>query len=283
MVYVSSSCIKKNSIVEVIQRLVDNGFRNIELSGGTDYYDGIQMDLINMRKKYQLQYTCHAYFPPPIDPFVVNLASCNDQIYQKSIEHYDNCIELLKEIECNILSVHSGFMIEIKKDEIGGKLNKIIVYDKREAYSRFCYAYERLSKKCKEYNIMLYLENNVLSYENYENFGYANYFMMTDYESIMYMNKQIDFNLLLDLGHLYVSTKTLGLDYKEECQRLKKYVRWIHISENNGICDEHNSLTGCSRILEEYRNIYAPGINVTLEAVTDMDGILQSMNLLETL
>ena len=48
MVYVSSSCIKKSSIVEVIQRLVDNGFRNIELSGGTDYYDGIQMDLINM-------------------------------------------------------------------------------------------------------------------------------------------------------------------------------------------------------------------------------------------
>ena len=98
MIYVSSSCIRNNNIAEIICSLSEKGIRNIELSGGTEYYEGIEDDLKILKKRYQLQYACHAYFPPPKVPFVVNLASCNDDIYKKSIEHYDNCIKLLKKI-----------------------------------------------------------------------------------------------------------------------------------------------------------------------------------------
>lgn len=280
MIYVSSSCLKNNNITEIICQLADRGIQNIELSGGTDYYDGMEHDLKRLKEKYQLNYVCHAYFPPPRKPFVVNLASCNDVLYRKSIEHYDNCIELLKKIDCNVLSVHAGFLLEIDKDEIGRKLCNTVIYDKEEAYSRFCSAYERLSRKCKEQNIRLYLENNVLSRENYQGFEYQNYFMMTDYESIMYMKEQIDFELLLDLGHLRVSADTLGLDYKQECSKLKKYVRWIHISENNGIYDEHKPLRKDSIILKEFHDIVYSGINVTLETTGKTDEILNSMKLL---
>ncbi len=280
MVYVSSSCINKNRIGDVINQLAQSGIRNIELSGGTEYYDGLVYDLIRQSEKYQLKYTCHAYFPPSKVPFVVNLASCNDEIYKQSLEHYDNCLELLKKIDCNVLSVHSGFMVEIHKNEIGKKISNVIVYDKNESYSRFCYAYQRLLKKCNKQGVTLYLENNVLSRENYDVFGYNNYFMMIDYETIMYMKKQIEFDLLLDLGHLYVSANTLGLDYGKECKQLKEYVKWIHISENNGISDEHKSLRTGSKILEEFCNIYDSGMNVTLEAIGDITDILKSIKML---
>lgn len=280
MIYVSSSCIKKNNIAKVICQLADRGIQNIELSGGTDYYDGIEHDLKRLKEDYQLNYVCHAYFPPPKEPFVVNLASCNDALYKKSIEHYDNCIELLGRIGCNVLSVHAGFLIEIDKDEIGRKLRGAVIYDKDEAYSRFCYAYERLSKKCKEQNIRLYLENNVLSRENYQELECRNYFMMTDYESIMYMKKQTEFELLLDLGHLHVSAGTLGLDYEQECRKLKKSARWLHISENNGIYDEHKPLRRESIILKMFHDIIYSDINVTLETAGNIDEILNSMELL---
>ena len=39
MIYVSSSCLKNNNITEIICQLADRGIQNIELSGGTDYYD----------------------------------------------------------------------------------------------------------------------------------------------------------------------------------------------------------------------------------------------------
>lgn len=281
MIYISSSCIKKNNIAEILCILAINGIKNIELSGGTKYYNELEQELIKLKRQYQLQYACHAYFPPPKEPFVVNLASCNDKIYKQSIEHYDHCIELLKKVECYNLSVHAGFLLEINKDEIGRKIEKSIIYDESEAYSRFCYAYERLLKKCKEQRIRLLLENNVLSSENYRSFGQKNYFMMTDYESIMHMKEYIDFELLLDLGHLHVSTKTLGLDFIQECEKLKKYVKWLHISDNNGICDEHKMLKEDSQIVKEFYKMYHPNLNVTLETVGEVDDILKSIQLIQ--
>lgn len=43
MIYVSSSCIRNNNIAEIICSLSEKGIRNIELSGGTEYYEGMRM------------------------------------------------------------------------------------------------------------------------------------------------------------------------------------------------------------------------------------------------
>lgn len=284
MIYVSSACIKKHNIAEVIHELAKNNIRNIELSGGTDYYGNLVSDLEQLKQIYKLNYACHSYFPPPREPFVVNLASCNDRIYKQSINHYVQCIEMLKRIDCKVLSIHAGFLIEIGTDEIGKKLNSRVVYDEGKAYDRFCTAYEYIAKLCSMNDISFYLENNVLSAENYQQFDYHNYMMMTDYVSIMEMKKQLNFNLLLDLGHLHVSSTTLGLDYTQECNKLKEYVKWIHISENNGVFDEHKPLRSNSKIIEEFHKMcsYSPNLNITLETVGSVQEIFESIELLKT-
>ena len=186
MIYVSSACVKEKNIANVIEKLAGKGIKNIELSGGTDYYCGIWKDLEELKKQYHLNYACHAYFPPPPVPFVVNLASCNDKIYRQSMEHYIQCIDMLKSVECRVLSIHAGFLVEINTDEIGHKLSSRTVYDEDKAYDRFCTAYEHLAGLCRKNGIKFFLENNVLSAENYEEFGRHNYMMMTDYEFIFY-------------------------------------------------------------------------------------------------
>lgn len=281
MIYISSACVKSGSIAKVITSLGELGVKNIELSGGTDYYEGIENDLKRLEKKYGLTYACHAYFPPPKEAFVVNLASCNDKIYRQSIEHYEQCIHMLKHIGIRSLSVHAGFMVEVGTDEIGKRLNGRIVYDEKSAYERFLYAYQHILKLCTASGIELYLENNVLSAENYEEFENHNYLMMTDYDSIMEMRKQLDFNLLLDLGHLHVSAKTLHINFQNECSKLKKYVKWLHLSENDGVSDEHRPLREGSEILQEFRKIYVQGMNVTLETTGSIDDILKSVELLK--
>lgn len=282
MIYVSSACIKRHNIAEVILKLAKSNIKNIELSGGTDYYGNLEFDLDLLKQTYKLNYACHAYFPPPKEPFVVNLASCNDRIYQQSIDHYVQCIEMLKRIDCKVLSIHAGFLIEIGKDEIGKKLNSRIVYDEGKAYDRFCTAYEYIVKLCTKNDISFYLENNVLSAENYQEFDYHNYMMMTDYASIMKMKEQLDFNLLLDLGHLHVSSTTLELDYAQECNKLKDYVKWIHISDNNGVLDEHKPLRKNSKVIEEFYKMHCPDLNVTLETVGSIEEILESIELIKT-
>lgn len=280
MLYVSSACLKKSRINEIIKHFAENGIRNIELSGGTDYYPEIVTDLKKLKKKYDLNYACHAYFPPPKNPFVVNLAACNDDIYQQSIKHYVQCIDVLKYLGCGTLSIHAGFLVEISTDEIGRKLSNKIVYDEGKAYDRFCSAYKFITELCKKNNINFYLENNVLSQENYNEFGGHNYMMMTDYESIMKMKAQLDFDLLLDLGHLHVSSHTLNLDFAQECENLCHHVKWYHISENNGISDEHRPLVEDSEILKEFYKLYDPVLNVTLETVGNIEEILRSTHLI---
>lgn len=281
MIFVSSACVKQHNIAEIVRQLAERGIRNIELSGGTEYYDSLEDDLVMLKQKHHLQYACHAYFPPPKIPFVVNLASCNDLIYQQSIDHYLRCIEMLKRVECKVLSIHAGFLIEIGADEVGHRLSSKVIYNERKAYDRFCCAYERIARLCAENHIDFFLENNVLSEENYAEFGYHNYMMMTDYASVMKMKSQLEFSLLLDLGHLYVSSNTLGLNYDDECKKFSEYVKWLHISENNGVIDEHKPLNKDSEILQEYKKIYCQDINVTLETVGSMEEILSSISLIE--
>ena len=72
MIYVSTACLKRNRISKVLKEYGKNGIKNIELSGGTEYYNNIEADLKRYKKEYYLKYACHAYFPPSKEDFVVN-------------------------------------------------------------------------------------------------------------------------------------------------------------------------------------------------------------------
>lgn len=283
MIYVSSACIQRKKIGEVLGVYAQNGIKAIELSGGTQYYCEIENDLSEGRKKYGLQYACHAYFPPAQDDFVVNLASCNDKIYNRSREHYRRCIELLARLECEILSVHAGFLVEICREQIGKSIKGAVFYDKKEAYDRFCSAYRELVAEAQKEEIKVYLENNVLSKQNYQNFGQENYFMMTDIESICEMRQKLDFKLLLDIGHLHVSSHTLGLDYEQQVRMLCDQVEWIHVSENDGIVDQHLPLKEGSDIVRALRYLRRkrPDLNITLETAGDISEILSSYRIVD--
>ncbi|MDE7366054.1 MAG: TIM barrel protein [Lachnospiraceae bacterium] len=273
MLYLSSSAIKKRTISEVLRECVENGIHNIELSGGTVYYDSIMEDLYYWKEQAGLQYVCHAYFPPPRQDFVVNLASCNDDIYQRSLQHYFDCIEQMAKLDCHVLSLHAGFLVEVGVDQIGKEITADIIYDKKEAMERFCHAYESILSKARQYKIQVYLENNVLDQGNFKRFHNNNYFLMTDYVSIMEMKQKLDFDLLLDLGHLFVSSHTLGLNYQEEIRKLNKHVKWLHISENDGMLDQHKILKVDSPIYCALLELIRPGLNATLEVKDTMEQV----------
>lgn len=278
MVYISSACIKKEKISDVLHLYAENGLTNIELSGGTDYYDGLERDLIELKKKYKLNYVCHAYFPPPKEHFVINLASCNDILYQKSIDYYISNLDFLTINQIRNLSIHAGFLFELTVDEIGKTVHNPRVYNAEESVERFCYAYKKIEKECNRKGIRLYLENNVISRNNYIQFDENNYFMMTDAKSIGEIRNIIDFNLLVDLGHLNVSANTLGLDFEEQCACLADYAKWIHLSDNDGISDQHLPLNDEGKIATAYRKYFSQ-IECTLETCGSMDEIIHSLKI----
>ena len=75
MIYISSACVKFKRIEDSVEYLHQQGFNNIELSGGTEYYDHDQLinNLKKLKSRLGLNYIIHNYFPPPKNPFILNV------------------------------------------------------------------------------------------------------------------------------------------------------------------------------------------------------------------
>jgi len=218
MIYISSSCVKHKKIKDSIIELVNNGYKNIELSGGTEYYEGFIDDLLELKEKFNLNYLCHNYFPPPTEHFVLNLTSLNDNIYEKSLAHIYKTIELSKNLGALKYGFHAGFFIDIQVTEIGKKLSRNNLFNKNKSIERFCNAFKEIEKQAGE--VKLYVENNVYSKSNALTYNGERVLMLTEYEEYEELEKKINLNLLLDIAHLKVSSQTLGLDFTDQLTKM---------------------------------------------------------------
>ena len=278
MIYISTSCVKNTKIKDSVQELAENDFQNIELSGGTEYYENFEDDLLELKGKYNLNYRCHNYFPPPKKPFVLNLASLNDETFQMSFDHLKKVVALSNRLGADKFAFHAGFFIDIKLSEIGKKLSRDNLFDEKEAVERFCNAYKIIKKQAK--NVSLFIENNVFSKTNADTYDGENPFMMTNFNEYKSLKEIIDFNLLLDVAHLKVSAKTLGLNWEDEFENMIDVSSYIHISDNDGLHDLNNQLTRSSSLLSMLRQANTKNKDFTLEIYDNMDAIKKSNEIL---
>ena len=134
MIYVSSFCSKQKKIGSAIRELAEHGFRNIELSGGTEYYEGYEEDIFDLKEKYNLKFLVHNYFPPPKDDFVLNLASLDDAIFERSFEQLRKAIRLASLLGADKFGFHAGFYVDIRVDELGKAISAHNLWDMKQAY-----------------------------------------------------------------------------------------------------------------------------------------------------
>ncbi len=279
MIYISSSCVKQTKIKDSVQDLVDNGFKNIELSGGTEYYEDFEYDLLELKEKYDLNYLCHNYFPPPKKHLVLNLASLNDEIYTQTFSHLKSAIELSRKLGAKKFGFHAGFFLDIKVSEIGKKLSKDNLFDKDKAINRFCNGFKELSIFADD--IELYIENNVYSITNAETYNNKNIFMLTTYEEFKDLNTMIDFKLLLDVAHLKVSSSTFDLNFEYELSNMINKSNYIHISDNDALHDLNNTLNENSNLVELLKRQDLKYKDFTLEIYDGMKSIKKTHDILK--
>jgi sugar phosphate isomerase/epimerase len=282
MIFISSSCVKNNYIWESVEQIAKNGFNNIELSGGTKRDEGSVKKLLELKEKYNLTYRCHNYFPPPVDDFVMNLASDSSEIYTNTLNIINESIGLSETFRSDKYGFHAGFLTDISTNEIGKAVKGRALFDKDEALLRFKNRVETIAENNKS-DVQIYIENNVVSKNNFENFGGKNCFLMTSYDDIRQLKKQFNFNLLLDIAHLYVSANTLGKNFSEEFSALNTLSDYLHISDNNGLSDQNKKLNKGSEIYNALSLADLSNKTFTLEINNDMDGLIESYSFLEEL
>jgi|TARA_B100001964_G_scaffold206354_1_gene237366 sugar phosphate isomerase/epimerase len=241
--FVSTGGFKNINAVQMIKKFSENGILKLELSGGK-FSTNIKENLIKLSRKYDLR--IHNYFPPYKKEFIINLASSNKNILNKSIKHVIRAINLAAKMKCKFYSFHAGFRIDPSPKYLGKEFLKTKITKRSTALKIFKNSIFLLENVAKKKGIKLFVENNVITRKNLETFNTNPVLLTNPIEIANFFNKiPKSVGLLLDVGHLKVSSKTEDFSLSNSMKKLNKYIKGYHLSDNNGLIDSNDSFS-CS-------------------------------------
>ena len=228
--------------LEAAKIFFDYDIFSLELSGGR--YSNTFVEDLEKINSISNNLTLHNYCPVPEVPFVINLASCDEYVLEKSRCHVANSLYLSGLYNLNHFAVHIGFLIDPKPKELGKTLKKETLYSKKKSLHNFYESINQLSYIAKKNNVKLLIENNVITKKNISQFG-ANPLLGTSFVEIDEIMRNIpeSVGLLLDVAHLKVSCNTQKLDREKEMKLLKKYTVGYHLSDNDGLTDSNSPIS----------------------------------------
>lgn len=240
--YLSTSLCRQSSLEDAIVECGNLSNKYVELSAPHPYQSIGEIALI--LKKYKekgYNFTLHNYFPPPQKSFVLNIASDDKKIINLCKTLVDGALKLSVDAGSSIYGLHAGYLSKAKAREDG-----MFEFDDEEI------SYTKALKKSSDF-----ISNMVENFDKKNvNFLVENLFPSIARNSSLNCNMgQIDdlmdsvpkkVGLLLDLGHMNISSKIMGFDRQKFLDEyLTKYgerLFEVHISENNGLKDEHKAL-----------------------------------------
>lgn len=236
----STGLVRDATATDTAQALFLAGCRAIELSGGLPS-PTIGDDVRALAERADVR--LHNYFPPPAEPFVLNLASEDDEIAERSVRHVQGALDLCADIGSPYYSVHAGFLIDPVVGQLGAKISTQRIADRVAATARFLRRVEQLATRAARDGITLMLENNVLSAANHETFG-ENPLLMVEPEELVEVMERTPENVgvLLDVAHLKVSARTLGFDAIAMFDAAGPWIRGYHLSDNDGTADTNDPI-----------------------------------------
>jgi sugar phosphate isomerase/epimerase len=241
MIYTSTGGYSDLTFEQTINLLCEFDITAYELSSG-QYCENLEETLSTLARKFSL--TLHNYFPPPKLPFVFNLASLNEQIGQKSIEHAKGAIDLSAKLNSKYYSFHAGYLIDPHADELGKPINRQTVNCRQEGLAVFIDRVNQLAAYAAKKDVQLLIENNVLSDDNYLNFKCDPLLMTGIEETRQILAKTIsNVSLLIDVAHLKVSANTLKFSAHKYLEEFKHTATAYHLSDNQGLADTNDPIT----------------------------------------
>ena len=269
-IFVSTACLP--GVQPLTSRLLlyrRYGLNAIEL-GANVSTDGVDFSEIG---KMNFQFLVHNYFPPPADPFVLNLASGDSRIRNRSLHFVRDSISLAARLGAPFYSVHAGFIT----DPTGfGSTSPIFPMpsspnEAQAAMRRFITSLKTVIEYAGQLGIGLLVENNVCPEELR---GKLLLQASDEFLRLFRSLRSPHLGILLDTGHLNVSAHTLGFDRAVFVDQVAPYVRAFHVHDNDGTADAHQPVRAGSWVLDVLRQPQFAGLPIVVEArfnnVTDL-------------
>lgn len=236
-IYISTGAAREATAASWGQALLGMSNFPLELTGGA-YSGRVREELREIASHTSIM--LHNYFPPPEDPFVLNLASADEEIARRSRDMVTRALNLSAEFGASHYAVHSGYCLDPQVTSLGRPLQGSIRGTRQRALDCLMENLLTLGRHARELGVRLLVENHVLAAFNLESFG-ENPLLMADPDEIDLVLGELAGNvgLLLDVGHLKVSSCTLGFGLEDAMARLLPLSEGFHLSDNGGMADDH--------------------------------------------
>lgn len=273
--YVSTACLPgMQAIGSRIAEYRRHGLLNVELGAGIH----VDSDITTLLSGFEGRFLIHNYFPPPADSFVLNLASGNKNIRQRSINMVSAALGLSARLGAPYYSVHAGFITEpvgVGKDGFVFPMPKG-TNEAQYAMERFINSISGLMDRAKNLGVTILVENNVCTVA-----AKGKLILQTADEFLELFralpNPQL--GLLLDTGHLNVSAHTLGFNRFDFIDQVTPYIRAFHIHDNNGMADTHSVISPGNWVIDLLHRSESAGLPIVIESrFKDVSSLQQHVN-----
>ncbi len=237
--YISTTFQKNgNSVYKAIKLLNKNNIFNIEIGSNHKY----EKNLNNFSKfTKKNNFLLHNYFPVPKKGFVINIASYNAEIRQKSIKQIYSSIDFAKKYNCKIYTFHPGFIGDPKENLDNKKRNYDFIWDNSQkknynkSWINFVKSLKKIVKYAKKKKIKICLESE-------GSIDKKNLLLLqrpNEFNRLFKIFKKGDFFINLNFGHLNLASKAFGFDREKFIYKYSKYIYAFELSHNYRKKDDH--------------------------------------------
>lgn len=267
-IFVSSGAFKTNSLKEILEACALFGIVNLELSSAIEFTYELKKKLFQHLETHGLQYLVHNYFPPSKKPLVINLASDNKAILKASRNHCKQALDLCNQLNVPFYSFHAGFCFHAEPEHLGKCHVRLPRIRPEKSQAIFIESLQILSEYAQKYNINLAIENNVVTAFDLVD-GKNSLLLGTRSDELLEILESVaakNLYLLLDMGHLKISAKSLGFDPVEFIKITAPHTIEVHLSENDGASDTNKRITSKSWFWTPLQKYLARSTYYVLEA-----------------
>lgn len=236
--YISTTFSPNNSrLYKVIKLCEKNHINSIEI-GSIHNYESNYYYLFDFR----FNYLVHNYFPIPKNTFVLNIASLDEDIRRKSIEHVKRAIDFTSYIGAHLYTFHPGFINDPASAGISEynydflwESNQISQSDYNRAKNKMYNAIDNIIKYASSKSVKIAIETE-------GSFNKKDHLLMQrpeEYQEFIDKFSQNDIGINLNIGHLNLAANAFSFKKAEFIDFIQDYIVAMELSHNNGLEDEH--------------------------------------------
>ncbi len=281
MFFVSTTFIKDNSRVKnALDKLYKNSIFNIELGSNHSYEKNYEYI-----KNYKVNYCVHNYFPIPKKNIVVNIASQNKTIREKSLLHVKNSITFSKKINAKLYTFHPGFLTDPDGANISSNNYDFLWNNKRLLKSSYNKSWTLMIASIKKIIKHSKKENIKIAIETEGSISSKSHLLMqrpVEYKRFFKIFKKKDIGINLNVGHLNLASIAFKFNKIKFIKDFSHRIVAMELSHNYGKNDDHlpiiknswywktiksKKFQGIPKILE-FRNVSIDKIKKTYKLVS---------------